>query len=401
MDFLPDGDPLPADIDAGLAGDIEESLTSTGSQSGKPAAAATADEDIYDSYDDDDDDNDDDDDDDEDNDAYYDDTLDFDSIQFDLDDFDSVPVTSADDILIWPDDDRNQSGNYCAEMTRSSSDFEFATYASLLPSGVCSPSNGVGMGMRYETDTNRTSELVDQSMFCVDGLSTSAVCDEWLTRRSNRSLETYSAADDFLAFQMMGQPQDPTSVCAHSIGSEQDAIIGDGDVAQHQRRLTPSTSLGSQYRKLKVKDWTSRRHRLQMAGGGRVKVKVSQRQAANMRERRRMKTINDAFACLRDRIPATATRSDGRAQGANTNDCRKLSKVDTLRIAVKYIRYLSDILSNVGTTGGDNTHNDCTSDTTDFRSTQETETKIILRCQFLGKQCNLDIYLLIKGDDTG
>jgi hypothetical protein len=391
MDFLADGNSLPADVDAELAGGLEQSLTSTSSQSANSAAVVTtADEDdICDSYDDDEDDEDDDDDDD--NAAYYDDTLDFDSIQFDLDDFDSVPVTSADDILIWPDDDHNQSDNCGAKATSSSGVFELAPYTSLLTSGVCSQTNVVGMGARYETDPNRTNELVDQSMFCVDGLSSSAVCDEWLNRRSNHQMGMYSTADDFLAFQGIDQSQDPTGGCAHSIGSEHGAIFSDcGDVIRRQRRLTTSTSLNGQCRTLKVKDWASRRHRLQVAGSGnvKVKVKVSQRQAANMRERRRMRTINDAFACLRDRIPATATRSDGRTQGTNTSDSRKLSKVDTLRLAVKYIRHLSDILSNVGTTGSDSAQNDSTSDTTDFRSTQETETKIILRCQFLGRQQN-------------
>ncbi|CAD5118090.1 unnamed protein product [Dimorphilus gyrociliatus] len=64
--------------------------------------------------------------------------------------------------------------------------------------------------------------------------------------------------------------------------------------------------------------------------------KNAQRQAANMRERKRMKTINDAFERLRAKVPF-ASESD-----------KKLSKVDTLRLAVRYIQYLAGILESCG-----------------------------------------------------
>jgi len=57
-----------------------------------------------------------------------------------------------------------------------------------------------------------------------------------------------------------------------------------------------------------------------------------QRQAANTRERRRMKAINDAFEGLRARVPVA-------------RDDRKLSKVDTLRLAIVYIRKLSGMIN--------------------------------------------------------
>ncbi|KAK7475381.1 hypothetical protein BaRGS_00033399 [Batillaria attramentaria] len=62
--------------------------------------------------------------------------------------------------------------------------------------------------------------------------------------------------------------------------------------------------------------------------------KVMQRKAANMRERRRMKSINDAFETLRTCIPA------------NVQAERRLSKVDTLRLAIRYISYLSDLVQS-------------------------------------------------------
>ena len=79
----------------------------------------------------------------------------------------------------------------------------------------------------------------------------------------------------------------------------------------------------------------------QQGGSGKAPVKkVIQRKAANMRERRRMKCINDAFEVLRSCIP-----SDGQSD-------RRLSKVDTLRLAVRYIGYLSDLVRSCGDYGG-------------------------------------------------
>lgn len=88
--------------------------------------------------------------------------------------------------------------------------------------------------------------------------------------------------------------------------------------------------------------------------------KVQQRKAANMRERRRMKSLNDAFDCLRKCIPVTE------------NVDRKLSKVDTLKLAMSYIKYLADLIktTNDFSTGGHISNSDRKQD------------KVILRCQF-------------------
>ncbi|XP_075262362.1 uncharacterized protein LOC142354000 [Convolutriloba macropyga] len=60
-------------------------------------------------------------------------------------------------------------------------------------------------------------------------------------------------------------------------------------------------------------------------------VAFHQRQAANQRERRRMKAINEAFERLQSHIPTLPYE-------------KKLSKVDTLRLAINYIRFLDQIL---------------------------------------------------------
>ena len=68
----------------------------------------------------------------------------------------------------------------------------------------------------------------------------------------------------------------------------------------------------------------------------------------NARERNRVKQVNNGFATLRSHIPAsvaaqllppTPTKGAG-AQGAAAAAAKKLSKVDTLRMAVESIRSL-------------------------------------------------------------
>ncbi|XP_046397704.1 pancreas transcription factor 1 subunit alpha-like [Ischnura elegans] len=56
-----------------------------------------------------------------------------------------------------------------------------------------------------------------------------------------------------------------------------------------------------------------------------------QRQAANLRERRRMQSINDAFEGLRAHVPTLPYE-------------RRLSKVDTLRLAIGYIGFLTELV---------------------------------------------------------
>ncbi|KAK2142879.1 hypothetical protein LSH36_901g00010 [Paralvinella palmiformis] len=60
---------------------------------------------------------------------------------------------------------------------------------------------------------------------------------------------------------------------------------------------------------------------------------VHQRQAANQRERRRMQSINDAFEGLRAHIPTLPYE-------------KRLSKVDTLRLAIGYISFLAELVEN-------------------------------------------------------
>ncbi|TMW43013.1 hypothetical protein DOY81_011907 [Sarcophaga bullata] len=67
----------------------------------------------------------------------------------------------------------------------------------------------------------------------------------------------------------------------------------------------------------------------------------------NARERNRVKQVNNSFSRLRQHIPqsiiADLTKGGGRGPQ------KKISKVDTLRIAVEYIRRLQDLLEDLNT----------------------------------------------------
>lgn len=80
-------------------------------------------------------------------------------------------------------------------------------------------------------------------------------------------------------------------------------------------------------------------HRSSAGGGFRYRRRrrpghhqVLQRHAANQRERKRMQSINDAFEGLRSHIPTLPYE-------------KRLSKVDTLRLAIGYISFLSELIS--------------------------------------------------------
>ncbi|XP_030557084.1 heart- and neural crest derivatives-expressed protein 2 [Drosophila novamexicana] len=58
---------------------------------------------------------------------------------------------------------------------------------------------------------------------------------------------------------------------------------------------------------------------------------IKKRNTANKKERRRTQSINNAFSCLRERIP-------------NVPSDTKLSKIKTLKLAILYINYLVGVL---------------------------------------------------------
>ncbi|KAG7305481.1 hypothetical protein JYU34_009550 [Plutella xylostella] len=60
----------------------------------------------------------------------------------------------------------------------------------------------------------------------------------------------------------------------------------------------------------------------------------------NARERNRVKQVNNGFAALRQHIPSAVSAAIIGGRGSS----RKLSKVDTLKLAVEYIRSLKRLL---------------------------------------------------------
>ncbi|XP_051927801.1 fer3-like protein [Hippocampus zosterae] len=80
-------------------------------------------------------------------------------------------------------------------------------------------------------------------------------------------------------------------------------------------------------------------HRGRGGGGrsGRSKrrriITVVQRQAANVRERKRMFSLNEAFDALRRKVPTFAYE-------------KRLSRIETLRLAIVYISFMKDLLEN-------------------------------------------------------
>lgn len=66
----------------------------------------------------------------------------------------------------------------------------------------------------------------------------------------------------------------------------------------------------------------------------------------NARERNRVKQVNHGFATLRQHIPPEITALFEQQVNGKPSNNKKLSKVETLRMAVEYIRSLEDILDS-------------------------------------------------------
>ncbi|XP_065217672.1 protein Fer3 [Planococcus citri] len=62
---------------------------------------------------------------------------------------------------------------------------------------------------------------------------------------------------------------------------------------------------------------------------------LAQRRAANIRERRRMFNLNEAFDKLRRKVPTFAYE-------------KRLSRIETLRLAITYISFMNELLTSNG-----------------------------------------------------
>ncbi|KAM3872444.1 transcription factor 15 [Diretmus argenteus] len=102
---------------------------------------------------------------------------------------------------------------------------------------------------------------------------------------------------------------------------------------------TRSESDGSSDQSYRVCAAAEKRRRISRKPGGNNVVVVKQRNAANARERDRTQSVNTAFTALRTLIPTEPVD-------------RKLSKIETLRLASSYISHLANVLL-LGDGGGD------------------------------------------------
>ncbi|KAM8980608.1 fer3-like protein [Sarcophilus harrisii] len=62
-------------------------------------------------------------------------------------------------------------------------------------------------------------------------------------------------------------------------------------------------------------------------------ITLAQRQAANIRERKRMLNLNEAFDQLRKKVPTFAYE-------------KRLSRIETLRLAIVYISFMTELLAS-------------------------------------------------------
>jgi len=92
---------------------------------------------------------------------------------------------------------------------------------------------------------------------------------------------------------------------------------------------SPSSGTGSEYEEhvgsKPISRWKEKQMRLSLD------TVVKRRRAANLRERKRMNGLNDAFEKLREHIPDLGAE-------------KKLSKIETLQMAQSYIKALSILL---------------------------------------------------------
>ena len=104
------------------------------------------------------------------------------------------------------------------------------------------------------------------------------------------------------------------------------------------KRKMPLGSMDSENNKIDNENVTKKRKVTDFKGN------ISAVERRNARERNRVQQVNNGFAALRERIPeeiAEAFEAAGNGRGAT----KKLSKVETLRMAVEYIKSLEKMLS--------------------------------------------------------
>lgn len=117
----------------------------------------------------------------------------------------------------------------------------------------------------------------------------------------------------------------------------------------------------------------------------------------NARERNRVKQVNNGFANLRQHIPNSIAAAFETNNGRGGN--KKLSKVETLRMAVEYIRRLEDILASSSSSQNDEeliefAHNQKLDNYADLLSSTQRFVKVI------GSGNDVQLVPMIYSDNT-
>lgn len=139
------------------------------------------------------------------------------------------------------------------------------------------------------------------------------------------SSSSVSALNGFMLGNGIGDQNMNTDAFFYDDGFEDGEEEDDGSISDS----STSYSYGSDQEGVAGKHKFKRHCRLSKC----PQQQIQQRQAANMRERRRMQSINDAFEGLRAHIPTLPYE-------------KRLSKVDTLKLAIGYINFLSELLKS-------------------------------------------------------
>lgn len=132
-----------------------------------------------------------------------------------------------------------------------------------------------------------------------------------------------------------------TSVIGQKMVTQRNAVIVENNNLIKSESLQELQGRGT----VLVDNTDSRcKRRINFAYGGMQPASVARR---NARERNRVKQVNNGFATLRSHIPVSVAAALGASTaGTGRGASKKLSKVETLRLAVEYIRSLQDLLED-------------------------------------------------------
>ncbi|XP_029670520.1 protein Fer3-like isoform X2 [Formica exsecta] len=154
----------------------------------------------------------------------------------------------------------------------------------------------------------RGSCCLDQPILSDEIYSRQVIAAE-MSQYVGGDIASYPMWDSSVLYQ--AQPSTHPHVNEHGLYRQPCALL-------HQSRYTPNG------RSPNLPSSTTKKPRRRVAT-------VSQRRAANIRERRRMFNLNEAFDKLRRKVPTFAYE-------------KRLSRIETLRLAITYIAFMGELL---------------------------------------------------------